>query len=244
MSKVIIVPDIHGRDFWKSVLKNKTDTIVFLGDYSDPYPDERINDDQALEELHDIVDFKERNKSRVILLLGNHDASKINNRIFYPCRESKHHVKEYQKYFRDKRNLFQIAYETKQNDVKYLFTHAGATQGWLDRSNIKTKYKSVATTLNLIWDRQLDSVTSLGDISRHRGGHAPYGSPLWADWSEHFNYSGLPKESLEGYYQIFAHTRLKQDISIDKLVTDYWAMLDCQKVFVLENNKISEYNGR
>ncbi len=238
--RIIIVPDIHGRKFWRSVLKNKTDTIVFLGDYSDPYPDEGINDDQALEQLHDIVEFKKQNKNRVILLLGNHDCSKINPKIFYPCRESKKHVKEYRKYFVDRFNLFQFADEFKQKNINYLFTHAGITDRWLTQNNIKYDIPISTFLNNVLYEI---NPMSFGDIGRARGGYAPSGSPVWADLSEmYYN----PNKILSDYYQIFAHTRLnlKEEYYRNGLHTKSWAMLDCQKVFVLENNIIKEYDGK
>ena len=36
MSKILLIPDIHGRDFWKKA-KDFEGEIVFLGDYLDPY---------------------------------------------------------------------------------------------------------------------------------------------------------------------------------------------------------------
>ena len=37
MKKILIIPDVHGRDFWiepvKKVINNKDYFIVFLGDY-------------------------------------------------------------------------------------------------------------------------------------------------------------------------------------------------------------------
>ena len=35
---MIIIPDIHGRDFWKEVTAIEDEEFVFLGDYVDPYP--------------------------------------------------------------------------------------------------------------------------------------------------------------------------------------------------------------
>ena len=44
MKKILIIPDVHGRDFWKEPvkqeLKNNETSIVFLGDYTDGYPHE------------------------------------------------------------------------------------------------------------------------------------------------------------------------------------------------------------
>ena len=39
MAEMIIIPDVHGRKFWRNAVKGfETEKIVFLGDYVDPYP--------------------------------------------------------------------------------------------------------------------------------------------------------------------------------------------------------------
>ena len=38
----LIIPDVHGRDFWKDAANRFPGNIVFLGDYLDPYPLEEI----------------------------------------------------------------------------------------------------------------------------------------------------------------------------------------------------------
>ena len=38
--KTLIIPDVHGRSFWKKAIKkhfDECDHVVFLGDYIDPY---------------------------------------------------------------------------------------------------------------------------------------------------------------------------------------------------------------
>ena len=45
MTKILILPDIHGRPFWKDAVEkhfDECDKIVFLGDYLDAYPNEEI----------------------------------------------------------------------------------------------------------------------------------------------------------------------------------------------------------
>ena len=41
MEEIIIIPDVHGRTFWREAIekyRNKENTqIIFLGDYLDPY---------------------------------------------------------------------------------------------------------------------------------------------------------------------------------------------------------------
>lgn len=38
-NKILIIPDVHGRTFWKYAIDNidKYDKVIFLGDYLDPY---------------------------------------------------------------------------------------------------------------------------------------------------------------------------------------------------------------
>ena len=42
--KILVVPDVHGRTFWKEPvgrLLESVDRVVFLGDYLDPYEKHR-----------------------------------------------------------------------------------------------------------------------------------------------------------------------------------------------------------
>ena len=71
---ILIIPDVHGRDFWKEAVdNNKYDKIIFLGDYADPYDFEGITDEVTIENLKSIIAYKQQNPNKVILLLGNHD---------------------------------------------------------------------------------------------------------------------------------------------------------------------------
>lgn len=78
--KVLIIPDVHGREFWrepvKEVLENTDARIIFLGDYLDCYPYEfSANDnyrEHAIGNFNEIINLKKENKNRVNLLLGNH----------------------------------------------------------------------------------------------------------------------------------------------------------------------------
>lgn len=55
MSKILIVPDVHGRKFWHKAKEmiNSVDKVVFLGDYLDPYPWERISRLDAIKEFEE-----------------------------------------------------------------------------------------------------------------------------------------------------------------------------------------------
>ena len=74
MSDILIIPDVHGRSFWREpVTSEEFDHIVFLGDYLDPYPQEGITQRQAFENFKEIVELKQSAPKQVTLLLGNHD---------------------------------------------------------------------------------------------------------------------------------------------------------------------------
>lgn len=75
IDSIIIISDIHCRDFYKPALKIKDKPIVFLGDYLDPYPWEGFSFENGLANLEEIIDFKKQNPDRVTLLLGNHKIS-------------------------------------------------------------------------------------------------------------------------------------------------------------------------
>lgn len=71
--KVVILGDIHGRSIWKDIVSKEKefDKLVFIGDYIDTH--ENITGEQQLNNLLDILSYKEGNMDSVILLFGNHD---------------------------------------------------------------------------------------------------------------------------------------------------------------------------
>ena len=56
--KYIIIPDVHGRDFWRETVKTYINTnvvFIFLGDYLDPYPHEEMHNEY--QGLLDIIEY-------------------------------------------------------------------------------------------------------------------------------------------------------------------------------------------
>lgn len=92
---ITIIPDIHGRVFWKKAVDSasKDDTIVFFGDYLDMY-------------WVDSLDFKKSNPERVVLLLGNHDCEYMYSRNVCDCRCDRKNYDIIQSLFRDNWKLF------------------------------------------------------------------------------------------------------------------------------------------
>ena len=211
--KILINPDIHGRVFWKYSIEHKDefDKIIFLGDYLDAYsPDLLVNEKDNFKE---IIQFKKDNLDKVILLLGNHDCSYINDKICTPSRYNPFKHNSYQKLFLDNIDLFQLIYIYD----KYLFSHAGVYQKWMDLNKL---------TLKDLLDCDLDKLSkSLNWIDYFRGGFYDVGSCIWADIRD----SGTEK-LLKGYYHIFGHTQLKFNLSTSEL-----SCLDCRVPFSLDS---------
>ena len=211
--KILTNPDIHGRVFWKYSIEHKDefDKIIFLGDYLDAYsPDLLLKEEDNFKE---IIQFKKDNSDKVILLLGNHDCHYINDKIYEASRYNSFKHDSYQKLFLDNIDLFQLIYIYD----KYLFSHAGVYQKWMDLNKL---------TLKDLLDCDLDKLSkSLNWIDYFRGGFYDVGSCIWADIRD----SGTEK-LLKGYYHIFGHTQLKFNLSTSEL-----SCLDCRVPFLLDS---------
>lgn len=69
--KILVLGDIHGRLIWKDIIeKENPDKVIFLGDYVSTHED--ISSTQQINNLVDILTYKENNPDKVVLLRGNH----------------------------------------------------------------------------------------------------------------------------------------------------------------------------
>lgn len=95
---LLIIPDVHGRKFWKeAVEKHPNLPTIFLGDYHDPYPYERISREASLANFKEILDYA-RSHDNVTLLLGNHDFQYIFDPL-NSCRLDLHNFRILRKSF-------------------------------------------------------------------------------------------------------------------------------------------------
>lgn len=234
--KILIIPDVHGRDFWRYPIKEEWDKIVFLGDYTDPYPGEAPQS-EVLTNLIDIVDFKDKNPDKVILLWGNHDlpywCEEYRKQLDYWCRHDSLRHKDIEAFFNENLDKFQWAYQ----EDKYLFTHAGINNGFAKL--LGTMYGIVnASVINDFFNNK-DNQMLLAMVSFYRGGWDKFSSPVWADIHEH--YGVVPNKYIKDYYQIFGHTYSKQQI-----ITKDWAMLDVGGEYAYLDNGIlkNQYDNK
>jgi hypothetical protein len=229
----ILCPDIHGRDFWKIILEKYDGSVpvIFLGDYLDPYFDEGITPEKALNNFKEIFEFKKKWGDKVILLLGNHDMSYYDKK-FRCCRFSYENAEWYNKFLNENIKDFTMCYEINNGEKKILFTHAGIHPEWIAQNYLEPKYD--AKYINELFEKDKNYFNIYG---YYRGGY-PFdtGSPIWADIRE-FNTSNC-KNYDENIIQIVGHTQLVKDfIKINNVYC-----IDSRNVFVLtKNNEIEEY---
>lgn len=218
-NKILIIPDVHGRTFWKYAIDNidKYDKVIFLGDYLDPYFWEVISFDFAISNFKEIIKFKRDNMNKVILLKGNHDWHYISLQFMDCSRLNYGKRSEMNQLFQDNSDLFQTIHIEKN----FIFSHAAIHQEWLDKYDIS------------IYDlkSQNFSTNFLEDISSWRGGFDDVGSCVWADINESQRH-----KLIDGYYQIVGHTQLESAPYITKNI----ACLDVRRPFSLnlETNSI------
>ena len=228
MNKILIIPDVHGRTFWKEINPDDADLIIFLGDYVDPYGDEGITPKMALDNLKELVDFYNKYRDKCVFLKGNHDypyISELYKQNFdYLCRYDYEHEKE-------------IASLLKELDLKdcyivdnYIFSHAGFNNHYWKL--IQPGYK-IGESISDVLSNYPELAAR---VSWRRGGDFNHGSHVWEDL--HYFIENSPNKELSKYIQVFGHTFLKEPI-----ITDKWACLDCRKAILLDNGIFKYWNS-
>lgn len=216
MNKVLIIPDIHGLDFWKEPCSNWNGPIIFLGDYVDPYyPTTHL---EAFNNLKDLVEFSKNTKCTCKFILGNHDISYLIDKD--KCRFDYKHSKEIKELL-EELNLVICTYIKTPNKT-YLFSHAGITNGWLYEDDYKRDSFVIPNGYK-------DMIGALRQVPYSRGGDSSYGSCIWNS-IEDFDSEEHNKGILSNTYQIFGHTWGGRT---EPIIKEDYAMLDCHKPFIL-----------
>jgi hypothetical protein len=232
MEEILIVPDIHGRNFWEPAL-DYSGTVIFLGDYTDPYPQEGFTQQYAYQSLLRIADFKKQNPDRVTLLVGNHEMHYYNSD--YACgRFDNRYFDRYHTILagKDTADLFQLCKQVG----KYLFIHAGITKGWYD-AHFDELSKLGNTLEEQVNNLFVVNMEAFYEASKFRGGFHSAGSPLWADVSE---YSEEQEHFDDSIIQIIGHTQLKEDKPYCK---ENIRLLDNRQLYLLKNDEIIKYSA-
>ena len=240
---ILIIPDIHGRDFWKipfnDIVEKRAsfDEIIFLGDYFDPYVYENIDEVESIFNWHNMRKLLRKVSwsapVKFTYLIGNHDFKYMNDDFMKNAggdKTMKRTLNEVKGIFKDNILQFKLAYETVVNNKKILFTHAGVNKEWYERHKDLIGELN-ATNLNKLQFSK-EGVEVLCEVGYSRGGDSPTGSILWADVTDN-------TDKIEPFdYQIFSHSQQERY----PIISPNFAMLDCRRPFVLDDEgNIKEY---
>lgn len=240
----LIIPDVHGRMFWKeAVLKYPNMPVIFLGDYLDPYHNhiEDISADEALRNFEEILAYKRANSKRVVLLLGNHDLHYLWGDMDCSRKDKKNEML-IRNMFEQNWDLFDLVNGLECNGKFVICSHAGILPGWMKMRLPDINLLDSNVLCHKLNDllRNEDTRSEyihhlLIDASWDRGGISDYGSPVWADCSEHLS----PKQQHKGgeislalandVYQLFGHSQQIED----PVYGEKFCCLDCRRAFLL-----------
>lgn len=236
-TKRLVVSDLHSRPFYKSLLSNTEDKIIFLGDYGDPYSYEGYDDDDTIETMYDIFSFAQDNPDRVVLLIGNHD-------IYYykgvrgNARYNWALARQLEQIYQEFKDLFKVAYWDEETQT--MFTHAGINKKWWDSLELPIDWtpKQIQDYLNNLLLTGDGEYNSLYEISRYRGGWNWNGSCIWADVHEHLV---LKQNECMPFKQIFGHSQLEKTGNF--IHQDNWWMCDSRAIFEYDGETLKLYNN-
>lgn len=144
--KILILGDIHGRPYWRAIVeKEKPDLTIFLGDYVTTH--ELYTPEMQLEQLKAILDYKEENPDKVIMLRGNHDLDGLGY-YWAQCYPS---AADVQGEMDKNKPLGQRFLKNSQwlhimvvNGKLTLCAHAGVTKPWLEKILKLDKFDAAA----------------------------------------------------------------------------------------------------
>ena len=139
--KTLVLGDIHGRTIWKDIIeKENPDRVIFLGDYVSTHGFETAK--EQLDNLEEILQYKEERPDTTILLRGNHDTQHLgyswaecsgwNGEVWSKMSQS-----EFKERFL---RLTQWIYVDE--DLCTIFSHAGVSARWLkdvERHIVRTR---------------------------------------------------------------------------------------------------------
>lgn len=131
--KICVIGDIHGRSRWKEIVEGErnVDLFIFLGDYVSTH-ESNITPTIQIDNLLEILAFKEENPEKVILLRGNHDMQHLGyywaecSGFFKKVSDVMSTQEVRDRYLRDTQWVY-----VHENII---FSHAGITKRWFEDS--------------------------------------------------------------------------------------------------------------
>lgn len=195
--RIVQISDIHGRDEWKTIVKNeKADLWIFTGDYFDSFD---IPAEKQIANFQDIMQFKRDNADKVVCLLGNH--------CFHYLRGVHETYSGYQgAYAHIIQALLEEALSEKILQFAFLydsilFTHAGVSKYWLASTGYIPEDGDIAAWINQINIKHFRF--EMGINLSFYGDDICQG-PLW------IRPASLLKDGLKDYTHVVGHTQMEK----------------------------------
>lgn len=214
MKKILVIADLHWLNVWKKLVeKDEYDKIVFLWDYVDSFT---VPDNDMIQNLRDIVQYKKDNNEKVELLLGNHDIQYIWR--WNRCSWYRHRIALVLEWiFQENLDLFKIFHEEVGYEWSpYLFSHAWVTNSWKkeNQSVIEGYFSdgfSSYEELNMLLKTHNKDV--FFQCWPERGWHHNVSWPLWADKSDTTE-DGI----IKWFTQIVWHTKVNKKTILPHII--------------------------
>lgn len=210
MRKIVPIGDLHGRNCWKTIVEREPDAdlYIFSGDYFDSF---RIPGVEQKRNFLELIEFKELNPEKVILLAGNHDLHYIVPNVAYPGYQ--HGLAyDFAEIINKNLNKFKVC----EIVGDFVFSHAGISEVWVrDVANITHPYNQIVNDLDalLLSDRGRKLLL----YNPHGDGSSIDASPLW------IRPNTLDRvNAFSDMIQVYGHTRRS-----NVLVDDHSINIDC-----------------
>lgn len=196
--KILILGDIHGRTIWKDIIeKESPDKVIFLGDYVSTH--DNISSETQIANLNNILDYKEANSSKVILLRGNHDIQHLGY-YWAECSGLDPKVWQHMSESNFKERFLKLTQWVHiDDDLKVIFSHAGISDVWTNNSEIKSIYE-----INKLEPSELFGFTP--DSFYDYYGDSVTQPPTW------IRPQALCRCNISKWDQVVGHTPVKSDI--------------------------------
>ena len=227
--KILILGDIHGRTIWKDIIeKESPDKVIFLGDYVSTH--DNISADQQLSNLNNILNYKEENSDKVILLRGNHDIQHLGY-YWAECSGWDPKIWQYMSESSFKERFLKLTQWVHiDDDLKVIFSHAGISSIWMNNSDIDSVYD-----INKLEPSELFGFTP--DSPYDYYGNSITQPPTW------IRPQALCKCNIRDWDQVVGHTPVIKDIinirEFTKNNRNIWLCdaLNISKYLIIDNNE-------
>ena len=197
--KTIVFGDIHGRTEWYDIVQAENpDKVIFLGDYVSTHED--ISSDQQCGNLEDIMNFKECEPDRVVMLFGNHDLQHLGY-YWAECSGLDRGVYRWMS-SKDVANRFLKCTQAIYIQDNLLFSHAGVSKVWWNAQFMGEPTAENLLKLNEIEPCEIYAFTP--ERYSDWSGESTTQPPVW------IRPTSLLKSHIEGWDQVVGHTRLNR----------------------------------